>query len=195
MSPRRFLRKTPWRSAEDERETSPAARSTSDHPSCVQCIVKMAPQPPAVTALAQKTERVQPTHNRVRRQSYRLRNNWEGCHLLAMEPAIGTADTSPTLLHTDSTNTEKFHNNLGTINTLDSLPIEVKTSNPGRPVSSYSCSVHSEQKQEKLVLEADENVNLSTERICQCRLKLSKEEHQPEEPRTRRLPWKVVCDN
>ena len=171
MSPRRFLRKTPWRSAEDERETSPAARSTSDHPSCVQCIVKMAPQPPAVTALAQKTERVQPTHNRVRRQSCRLRNNWEGCHLLAMEPAIGSADTSPTLLHTNSNITEKFHSNLVLLyNPLDSLPHEVEKPKVGPAVSSYSCSVQSEQQQEKLVLEADENVNLNEERISHCRL-------------------------
>ena len=113
-----------------------------------------------------------------------------------MEPATTSAVISPLELDTYSIyRTEKFHNNLVNINTLDSLPTEVETSNPGRPVSSYSRSVHSEQQQEKLVLEADENVNLSTERICQCRLKLSKEEHQPEEPRTRRLPWKVVCDN
>ena len=66
----------------------------------------------------------------MRRQSCRLRNNWEGCHLHAMEPATGTADTSPTLLHTNSNITEKFHNNLmGLVlyNPLDSLPTKSRS--------------------------------------------------------------------
>ena len=45
MSPGRFLRTTPWRSAADEMETLPAARCPPDHPSCTQFIVKMAPLP------------------------------------------------------------------------------------------------------------------------------------------------------
>ena len=46
MSASRFLMTTTWRSTEDAMETTPAARSASDHPSCVEFIVKMAPQSP-----------------------------------------------------------------------------------------------------------------------------------------------------
>ena len=46
MSASRFLRTTTRRSDEDVMETTPAARSTSDHPSRVEFIVKMAPQSP-----------------------------------------------------------------------------------------------------------------------------------------------------
>jgi len=46
MSASRFLRTTTRRSDEDVMETTPEARSTSDHPSRVEFIVKMAPQSP-----------------------------------------------------------------------------------------------------------------------------------------------------
>ena len=46
MSASRFLMTTTRRSDEDVTEMTPAARSASDHPSCVEFIVKMAPQSP-----------------------------------------------------------------------------------------------------------------------------------------------------
>ena len=66
-----------------------------------------------------------------------------------MEPATTSAVTSPLELDTYSNNTEKFHNNLVLINILDSLPNRVEKSKAGPRVSSYSCSVQSEQQQDR----------------------------------------------
>ena len=140
MSASRFLRTTTRRSDEDVMEMTPAARSASDHPSCVEFIVKMAPQSP----YSDDERTMIPAAGR---------RNWDTTGLMppsrhgaGHHERRHLAPRARQLLHLQDREVPQQpgqHQHLGL------SPQRVKKSKAGPRVSSYSCSVQSEQQQER----------------------------------------------